>query len=242
MRPVFLHGWGQSARIWAPLAARFPGARFLDLPGHGAAPSVPGEAWLDHIAEQLPDTPLCLVGWSLGGILAMDLALAMPDRVRALVLVATTPRFCMAADWPHGCAPALFADFRRALEADDARLAERFFLLMLQGSGMSRAGMRALSRAVVDKARPPRPDALATGLAWLERRDLRAQIPRIRQPALVVHGRGDAIVPEGAGRWLAGHLPDGRLARIGGGHAPFLAETDAFVHAVSTFLETLEAA
>ncbi len=250
MRLVFLHGWGQSSRIWTPIRplveAAFPGARYPDLPGHGRAAPAPADAWLWRLTEEIvhgdeaADAPVCLVGWSLGGMLAMRLALAMPARVGALALVATTPRFRVGEGWPHGCEAAWFDDFRRAL-AGDARLGERFFLLMLRGAGMPRARMRALSREVLDKAHPPARDALETGLDWLAREDLRDAIGGIRQPALVIHGREDAIVPEGAGRWLARHLPDARLAMIGGGHAPFLADPQGFVRALRNFLEHQDA-
>ncbi len=249
MRLAFLHGWGQSSRIWTPIRplaeAAFPGARFIDLPGHGRAAPAPAEDWLPRLREEIAEggdagEPVCLVGWSLGGMLAMRLALAWPERVGALALVASTPRFRMGADWPHGCEDAWFDDFRRALDGD-ARLGERFFLLMLRGAGLSRARMRALSREVLDKAHPPAREALEIGLDWLAREDLRAEIARLRQPALVIHGRDDAIVPEEAGRWLAAHLPDARLAMIGGGHAPFIADPHGFVRALRDFLESLEA-
>jgi len=240
MRPVFLHGWGQSARIWSPVAEFFPDGVFLNLPGHGGAAPAPAEAWPARLASLLPEGPLCLVGWSLGGALAVQVAAMAPERVRALALVSATPRFCMTGDWPHGCDPALLAGFRRALEADDARLAGRFFLLMLRGSGLSRPEMQALSRTVVDKAQPPSREALEAGLFWLEQADWRAQARETMLPALVVHGRGDAVVPEGAGRWLAETLPQGRLAMIGGGHAPFLADPAGFARALHVFLDEME--
>ena len=78
----------------------------VDLPGHGhSAP--PAEFTLDGVVSALASAfasgaePLTVLGWSLGGQVAMRWALTQPKRVSRIVLVATSPRFVAGDDWPH---------------------------------------------------------------------------------------------------------------------------------------------
>lgn len=230
MRPIiFLHGWAQSRQIWYNQFEPFAGAIFLNLPGHGGAAELPAAQWLDHLREQLPEEPVDLVGWSLGGMLAMQLAAAQPERVARLALVSTTPRFTAASDWPHGSGSELFAGFRDAVMTGTPKSLNRFFMLMLHGDAISRSDYNTIARAAVDRDKRISPAGLAEGLELLEQLDLRETVARIQQPTLVIHGDQDAIVPVGAGDWLAGELANARRERFSAcGHAPFLTQAEQF--------------
>jgi len=245
MKPalVFLHGWAQSPFAWRWQRAWFEtrGWRVETpaLPGHGGAPDAPAEDWLDALVRTLPDDPVVLVGWSLGGLLALRLALAMPERVRGLALVGATLCFRARPDWPHGADEARFQSFVEAAESGAPRLLQRFFLLMLHGERLSRTEMNALARAVVDKRHPPTRQGLLAGLSLLESCDLRSEAERIQTPTLVVHGERDAVTSPAAGRWLARHLPGGRWHPMPGGHAPHLAQPEAFNRTLEAWCETI---
>lgn len=57
-------------------------------------------------------------------------------------------------------------------------------------------------------------EVLQGGLRYLRETDLTLMVPGIRCPAMILHGRQDAIIPHAAGAWLAGHLPAGRLVSV----------------------------
>ena len=77
---------------------------------------------------------------------------------------------------------------------------------------------------------------LAKGLDWLRDADLRAAVPGIVTPALIVHGDCDPLMPVAAGEWLAAQLPEARLERFAGSaHAPFLADPAHFARALGDF-------
>ncbi len=230
MKPLlFLHGWAQSQQIWCRQRAAFPDAQALNLPGHGGAPDVAADAWAETVARQLPDEPCVLVGWSLGGMLALDIARRWPDRIAALALVATTPRFRRAPDWPPGCEDDLFAGFEAAVADESMRLLSRFFSLMLHGDALERRARNELARAAVDRRRPASPAGLSAGLELLAEIDLREALPGISAPAVIMHGEQDAIVPFAAGRQLAGAMPQARIEHFADcGHAPFLTRPERF--------------
>jgi pimeloyl-[acyl-carrier protein] methyl ester esterase len=239
---VCLHGWAMNLRVFDPLAARLGATRVvhaLDLPGHGRSGWVPSLAGLDAQARAiLPLLPprAAVLGWSLGGQLALRLAQLAPERVTRLVLVATTARFASGADWPHGLAPAVVDGFANRLAADGQAAISDFIALQVRGARNTEATRDAIERAVAGHG-AAHPGALAAGLAILGQADLREGLAGLRQPALVVSGQHDRITPAAAGEWLAAALPDARhLLLPRAGHAPFLSHADEFAAAVAPFL------
>jgi len=233
MRPAltFVPGWGQSSRVWYNQSAYFSTdwpVQLLNLPGHGHAPDAPVEYWMDALRDALPDRPCILAGWSLGGMLAMQLALRWPERLAGLVLVSSTPCFRVKTDWEQGCSDEQFHAFEQALERDSAKLTGYFFTLMLRGEAVSRARFHTIAKEAVDRRHPPSPEALRSGLALLDALDLRAQLANISIPVMVIHGTHDQVTPVGAGHYLAGHIPDASLHTMACGHAPHLTQDKIF--------------
>lgn len=227
---VFVHGWGQSAQTWHAQIKHFSAGHqvlAVNLPGHGGAPHLPAEAWEDALLAALPDPRPILVGWSLGGMLAMNLARRHAARLAGLVLLSSTPCFRTRPDWPHGCADEVFERFRADLQKDASRLLDRFLALMLQGDKPDRQQYLDIARHAVDRRHPASPDGLRDGLQLLDTLDLRAGLSGIRVPTLVVHGAADTITPVAAGSYLAGRIPGAILRIIPAGHAPHLTQPQA---------------
>jgi pimeloyl-[acyl-carrier protein] methyl ester esterase len=140
---VLLHGWSLNLRVWDELKDALS-ARVrviaIDLPGHGgsdwdARASTPAaQAWRVHETLAPLTERYALLGWSLGGQFALDLAAAMPAGIERLVLVSTTPRFLAAPGWPFGTAPALLAKLAERLRRGDARAIDEFLKLQVRGN------------------------------------------------------------------------------------------------------------
>ncbi|HXH72752.1 MAG TPA: alpha/beta fold hydrolase [Mariprofundaceae bacterium] len=238
---VFLHGWGQSARVWYGQREAFPEALFLNLPGHGGAPE--SGDWCATLAAQLPEEACILVGWSLGGMLAIKLARQYPERIAGLVLVSTSPRFRNSNDWPHGCSDEVFGGFVEGVATQSAKTLGRFFTLMLHGEAIERRDFNELARLSIDREQPPTPEGLRHGLQMLAELDLRGVLPEVRQPALVLHGEADAIIPVAAGRYLSEQLPAADWHSFPGcGHAPFLTRTVTFNARLEEWCQTISIA
>src|SRR5438093_11316558 len=139
---VLLHGWGLNLRVWdelgAALARRFR-VIAIDLPGHGKsdwdsrASTPAAQAWRVHETLAPLTRRYALLGWSLGGQLALDLAAALPSGIERLALIATTPRFLAGPDWRCGTAPALLARLERQLREDSGRTVREFLKLQVRG-------------------------------------------------------------------------------------------------------------
>jgi len=224
---VLLHGWGLNLRVFDGLrAALGPHQRILaiDLPGHGASPwggQAGAAQWLARIAALVP-RGATLLGWSLGGQLALQLASQPSLAVRRLVLIATSPRFVRADDWPHGMAADTLRQFALQLERDPQQTVADFLELQVRGSADA-AAVRATLQQALQQHGTARPEALRAALALLEQNDLRQLARGIHVPALVIAGQYDRVTPPAAGQALAQLLPHGQLLQIArAGHAPFL--------------------
>jgi pimeloyl-[acyl-carrier protein] methyl ester esterase len=235
---VLVHGWGLHGGIWGDLPARLAGhfrVTILDLPGHGRSRTA-GEplslaVFTDSVAALCP-APAIWLGWSLGGLIALDAVLRHPQKVARLVLVGTTPKFVQAPDWPHAMPAEVFAGFARSLTRDYRATLLRFLSLQVGGNESAHALLKQL-RGEMFAHGEPQPEALAAGLAILEQTDLRARLPEIHVPTLVVHGSHDRLAPSAAGEYLGMQLPEARLLRIeGAGHAPFLSHAALLADAV----------
>lgn len=242
---VLLHGWGMHSGLWGPvlprLASRFR-VHAVDLPGHGHSPSMPADT-LPEMAAAIAatmtarlgghGTPVTVLGWSLGAMVALQWALTSADNVSQLILVAATPRFVAGPDWPCGMDAETLRRFGDEMKIAYKLTLQRFITLQLQGSEGGRATLPAMRRALFARGAPS-PSALVNGLDLLAATDLRCAVPRIRQPALVIAGDRDTMTPLAASRWLAEALPTAELMVIpGAGHVPFLSHPDAFMSALS---------
>jgi pimeloyl-[acyl-carrier protein] methyl ester esterase len=244
---VLLHGWSLNLRVWQDLARELT-EHFrviaIDLPGHGRSDWDPhastpaAQAWRVHETLASLTGRYALLGWSLGGQLALDLAAAMPAEIVRLVLVATTPKFVAAPGWRCGTPRQLLARLTHRLHTEGERAVSDFLALQVRGSAPRTAErVLAMLRAAVLTHGAAHLDALVSGLARLRDGDLRRSLPQVRVPALVFAGQRDRIIRPAAARALAAALPDARYVEIAGaGHVPFLSHPGQFTRQLMRFL------
>ena len=199
-----------------------------------------GQVLLDEIVAQLAtpfSEPLTVVGWSLGGQLALRWAQLHPEQVQKLVLVATTPCFVQQDGWSCAMAADTLQDFTTSLLQNHALTLKRFLALQLRGSENERELLLEL-RARLYANGEPDIAALRGGLEILRDTDMREQLVHIAQPTLVIAGERDTLTPSVASKYLAQTLPNARLAQIpGAAHAPFLSHPQIFMQHLTSFLD-----
>ena len=239
---VLLHGWALHGGMWGPwltelaLNARL---HLVDLPGHGYSPWSADLRGLPALAREVArhvPRGASLLGWSLGGMIALELARQEPGLAGALVLVATTPKFVAGDDWEHGMQAAVLDEFAHGLATDHRGTVQNFLALQTRGDERSTETLRMLRRNL-EAHGPPDPRALEAGLEILRSADLRDTLPGISLPSLVIAGDHDRLTPAGAGRALAAALSQARYREIPrSGHAPFLSHGPEVLAEVQGFL------
>lgn len=233
---VLLHGWAMHSGVWDGVRERLAQQyrlHLVDLPGHGFSDGLIGEsATLQHmaaaIAQVLPARSM-VCGWSLGGQVAMELALFEPQRIERLVLVSTPPSFVQREDWQWAMAATVLQQFAAELKQDVAATLERFLALQMRGSSNASTALAQIRASLLQRGQPPGA-ALQAGLQILLETDLRAQLHKITQPVTLLHGENDVIADPAAAKWMNQQLPNSKLIMLPRcGHAPFLSHPEQFI-------------
>lgn len=236
-----LHGWGLNSGVWEPvsqLIERHFRVTFIDLPGFGRnAQNLPDQYDLASVsmmvAEVMPDK-CSLLGWSLGGLVAQQLALTH-NGIDKLILVASSPKFAMADDWP-GIKPAVLNLFEQQLEQDFSKTLDRFMAIQALGSPSAKRDIKQIKHHIEQY---PMPDinALRAGLGLLMNTDLRSVIGLLKMPTYRLYGRLDSLVPATVADHVTRLQPETRSKILAhASHAPFISHPQEFVAYLLTIL------
>jgi pimeloyl-ACP methyl ester esterase len=228
---LLLHGWMADSSVFGPLLdAIGPDQRLhaimMDLRGHGGSDK-PATGYgveeqsrdVDAVLDACAVDRVTLLGWSMGGSIALHYAATRPDRVQRIALVDATPSLLQQPGFDAGTPAEVFTGLLGALRADFAPVSRQFVMSQLPEPDAADAARVLLDCA----ARTDGPTAAAVAEA-VGFRDLREFVPNVTAPALVLNGALDAVVPPQAARWLAEHLPkaDRRVEWPDRGHCPVL--------------------
>jgi len=235
---LLLHGIGGRASLWAPSVAALAPRQVIamDMPGYdGTRPALTSFEALANAAVALLDAAgvaaADVVGHSLGGMIALEMALRHPKRVRRLVIVASSPAF---GSRDPAFREAFLAARRKPLDEGIgmAGVAAALVPAMLGRAADPAAAPAAMAAmASVDEA------AYRATLAVLTGFDRRADLPRVTQPALLIAGEADQTAPPRGMARMADAMPDARIIIIpGAGHLLPLEAPDAFHAALHDFL------
>jgi pimeloyl-ACP methyl ester carboxylesterase len=230
---LLLHGWGVSSELFAPvLAGLEPGRRLIvpDLPGFGATPE-PDAAWSVHeyaawclaLLDRLGVQQCDLIGHSNGGRIGIVLAAEHPQRIGRMVLAGSagiTPRRTLG-------------DAARVRTYKALRAVERSPLV--PGAVRRTAKRRADRRGSADYRAVS--GTMRGTLVRIVNEDLRAILPSLRMPVLLIWGDRDTETPVDDGRLMERLIPDAGLVVFeGAGHYAYLEQPDRFCRIVDVFL------
>lgn len=246
-RPIILlHGWSMSSVVFAEALKRLGTVgRILapDLRGHGHSDAGRGYDFAD-LAEDLCEwieglglNGAAVLGWSMGGQVAMALYPRVRNCVERLILIGTTPRFSAGEGWNCGLPDVQVKAMARNLKRNYLRTMSDFFALQFGDGEVSKERYRQILEFAVRSGKLPEPEVALASLETLRSADQRPLLGAIDCPVLVIHGGRDAITLPGAGRYLADRLPEGRLVAFPeAGHAPFLSRPDQCYGVCEEFL------
>jgi pimeloyl-[acyl-carrier protein] methyl ester esterase len=206
----------------------------VDLPGYGECTDVDAttlDDYVEHVAQHI-NRPAVLVGWSLGGLVSLQLAQRYPQKVAALFQVATNPRFVQTVDWQTAIEASVFEQFAVSLEIDMSKTIRRFLALQVRGTNVSMQTVRQLQHAIDERGLPKRA-ALFTGLKMLADTDLTAAVEDLDCAVSWLLGDKDALVPVELAAALKTMSSTADIQIISGaGHAPFVSHPVDFVNAL----------
>jgi pimeloyl-ACP methyl ester carboxylesterase len=227
---VLIHGAGGSHLHWAPTTRRLSGRSVyaIDLPGHGHSPGEGSaniaeyveavSSWLRGLGLQRP----VVAGHSMGGAIALSLALDLPESLGGLVLVGTSDHLPVN--------PTLL----RMLEKDETW--RDAIDLIIRWSFSRSADPRLVELSRKRMLETPR-NVLHADFQACARYDVQGRVGQIRIPTLVVCGVDDKMTPVRTVRGLTQSIRDSRFSLVeGAGHMVMLEKPSILDDAVQNFL------
>lgn len=243
--PVLLiAGLGYASWCWQELREQLGAELSLnafDNRGSGRSDKPPGPYTIAQLADDaaavldaLALPRVAVLGQSMGGYIALTLALRHPQRVRSLVLVGTSPGGLDTEPVPEETLQV----WRLAGTMTPQQYA-RVSMPKSLAPGWSEEHPQAFERLLQRRLQFPTPadSWLAQYQACAEYVEHGVEVERIEVPALVIHGEQDAVVPFGNGLMLARRLPQAELVSLPrAGHLPFLEDPAGFAGLVREHL------
>lgn len=240
---VLLHGFGGTRRAWDSVATLLPAERYralaLDLPGHGDAAGAPRPitfaGCVAHVLAQAPER-FVLAGYSLGGRVALHVALAAPERVRGLVLVSSTA----GIEDPAERAQRRAADESLAHELEQIPFEQ--FIERWRGQPLFATESAAVGATARADQRRNQPAALAAALRGIgtgAMESLWGRLGELKMPVAVVVGESDAKFRR-LGERMVTMLAHAELRVVDGGHGLVLENPGAVAAALRTCAESSE--
>jgi pimeloyl-[acyl-carrier protein] methyl ester esterase len=244
---ALLHGWALNSRVWdsvLPALQQHGQVTTIDLPGHGKSPLPANGGYdIESITEEVKQViehtghPAVIIGWSLGGLTALHLALQEPELVSKIILVTASPQFVQSPDWPHAVDRQVIDGFAASLIQDYRGTILRFLAIQAMGSEHAKPAIRELKEKVFINGEPHL-TALQEGLNILTQTNIRPRLSGIKCPIQIIVGDRDTLIPASSGAATAELLPDARVNVIeGAAHTPFITHRDTFLEIVTGFLD-----
>jgi pimeloyl-[acyl-carrier protein] methyl ester esterase len=237
---VFIHGWGMNAEIWRPLIEALDAdcrVSCVDLPGHGENPYDVAWSIDDFIRDldKLFSNPVCLIGWSLGGMIALRYSILFPEKVSKLVMLASSAKFTQAEDWPFAQPASVLQAFTESISSSPKVALRRFCLFQTQGMEQPRSLDKQM-KLFINESPTPKIGSLLGGLSLLGALDLRTDLKQTKVPLLMLLGDNDELIPRGVAEASKELNSDIKVSFIkGAAHLPLLSHIDETAEQIQAF-------
>jgi len=219
---ILIHGFGWNSTIWQPILE--------PLCLHHRVHVVQLPKILDDlkklaaaIADKCPN-PATWLGWSIGGLIALQAAADYPNQVKKLILVASSPCFMEKNNWPGITQPAL-EQMQCNLQTNKLQAIKKFVQLQTNGN-------YPLTQAL--NVPTYHSDYDQSGLTLLKNSDLTRLIEHIRCPILGIFGKKDRLVPQALSTLLAQYMD---IQLFDSAHLPFYEQPHLFIKTINEFTQ-----
>ena len=243
---VLLHGWGMHGGLWgrfSDLLAEDFHCHVIDLPGFGYSKDLENDFTLESMSKDIEDylsnlnQDVTVIGWSLGGLITLNLLKRKKVALNKIVLIASTPKFTKDKNshWLSAMEQKEFDDFARELKNDYKKTLKRFLSLQVRGSDLARDDLRLLNQKLSERGEPGIV-ALQNGLKILSETDLR-NVSDPAVPVMTVLGEKDTLVPPGVKsefKKMFSCLEQLVVEKTG--HAPFISRPEICADKIKNFI------
>lgn len=230
---VFIHGAGGTHLHWPPHVRRIYGKRIhaVDLPGHGRSNGIGGQSILEYAHEMVGFldavglNSAIFIGHSMGGAIALTLALDFPKRVLGLGLVGSGARLRVAPQILESTSNA--TTFPLALE-------------LINNAEFGPSVNPRLKELAARQMASIRPSVLQGDFLACNEFDVMQRLGEIAVPTLILCGTEDQLTPLKYSEYLRDHIPSARLITIpGAGHMVMLEQPETVARILGEFADSI---
>ena len=239
-----IHGWASNAQVFKPLAEIFS-EHFhfvaVDLPGFGESPCDDAESAYDinnlvpALLDVAPEGAVWL-GWSLGGMLAVQAAARAPEQIAKVMTICSNARFLADKQWKQGVPSPLFNGFMDSID-DVKTTLRRFAALTVVGEQKDMlVHLKWLQQNT--QSQQTKSSVLKASLNLLALIDNRKIMPILPQPCFHMLATDDAIVPNKLSQELNNLNPMHLVSFVpNGSHACLVTQPQSVANGILTFLQ-----
>lgn len=231
---VFIHGFGFNKRIWTPLINTLSKSHCcyaLDLPGFGESNFYPYSLHdlVDALLKELPPR-FSVCGWSMGGNIALAMALAYPSRIHSLVTLTSNPTHQRLHDWP-GVEAIVLNRFNAMLVSDVEKMINELLLFQFSEENFN----KQLYRDLKTQIKPiPTQETLLWALDLLRTIQLHNQLHKLIVPSCFVFSELDRVIDKTVKTHIDALQHPQIKTRVltGAGHLPFYTHENEIIQEI----------
>jgi pimeloyl-[acyl-carrier protein] methyl ester esterase len=238
---LLIPGWGMNKAIWHQVEKAFKNkliVNSVNLPSYGQSENSLKEYSLTSLANKLAHyldnaDQTILLGWSLGGLVAIEMAKLYPKKISQLILVATNPKFIQSTDWQYAVEEKIFLNFADQLKRNIGKTIKRFIAIQAMGTPTAKEDIKIIQKLIETNDYADY-DTLSKGLDILLSADQRQTLLSLTLPTLMIMGNRDNLVKVQGLKNLckfqsnkSNHLSLEIIENAG--HAPFISHFKVFV-------------
>lgn len=238
---LLIHGWAFNSAIWQynldHLSTNF-NIYTLDLNGHGNSnfneKYLNLDFYISQITKILPDK-INIIGWSLGGIIALLLKQKAPQQIHRVILCCSTPLFKSNQSWSYGIEPTVWDNFSNKLLENPEKTIKEFLLLNTINHKHSKDLYKSLSDIMLQSK-----TASLSGLEWglnILDQDYRDILNLVNHEDLhFIFAGKDKLINKELSEWLTSNFPKIKISHIKkSGHMPFITNQPDFYQKINNF-------
>jgi len=242
---VFISGLGAGTWAWEPqipfFSRRYQMISF-DNRGAGRSSTPPGPYSIEQMAldsirllHSLDIDKTFVVGLSMGGMIAQELALILPHRISGLVLAATHPGGMMRISG----SPEVYERLINNNGLSQEEIVEKNIPALFSPKTVSHRPKIIQAYRERQKDIPEQPEhAFAAQQEAIQEFDCSKRLSKIKAPTLVLAGEDDQLIPAENARRMAEHIPDSQVSILpDAGHLIHMEQTQEFNKAIDTFFQ-----
>jgi pimeloyl-[acyl-carrier protein] methyl ester esterase len=251
---VLIHGWCMSSAVWKyqfdSLVGWTPDSYRLiapDLRGHGRSREITSRMTFDCFADDLADlfgslrlSNALLLGWSMGGQIALQASVKMQEKLAGMILISSTPKFAASYDFLFGLTLSETNGMRLKMQRNIQRAREGFCARLFAEDELENNPLSAEIRELLAEIPLPKTTSALEAIDELVNSDMRVLLPEITIPTMIVNGTDDKICIPQASSYMKEMIHGAeQLIFERCGHVPFITNKDKFNSEIVRFARSV---